>query len=59
MDRYLAVFHEPTNLNLSWVSLITNLYVGDASVFPEALDRPTIITITAFGKRPCRHIHEQ
>jgi len=38
MDRYLAVFHEPANLNLSWVSLITNLFVCDAGVFPEAQD---------------------
>ncbi len=30
---------------------IENLYVCDASVFPEALDRPTVITIIAFGKR--------
>lgn len=30
---------------------IKNLYVCDASVFPEALDRPTVITIVAFAKR--------
>jgi choline dehydrogenase-like flavoprotein len=30
---------------------IKNLYVCDASVFPEALDRPTVITIIAFAKR--------
>jgi choline dehydrogenase-like flavoprotein len=30
---------------------IANLYVCDASVFPEALDRPTVMTIVAFGKR--------
>ena len=40
-------------------ALITNLDVCDASVFPEALDRPTVITIAAFGKRLCRHILEQ
>lgn len=35
---------------------IKNLYVCDASVFPEALDRPTVITIIAMGKRLVRHI---
>jgi len=35
---------------------IQNLYVCDASIFPEALDRPTVITIIAFGKRLVRHI---
>lgn len=30
---------------------IKNLYVCDASIFPEALDRPTVITIISFGKR--------
>jgi choline dehydrogenase-like flavoprotein len=35
---------------------ITNLYVCDASVFPEALDRPTVMTIIAFGKRLSAHI---
>jgi choline dehydrogenase-like flavoprotein len=30
---------------------IADLYVCDASVFPEALDRPTVMTIVAFGKR--------
>lgn len=38
---------------------IDNLYVCDASVFPEALDRPTVITIIAFGKRLVRHILEK
>jgi choline dehydrogenase-like flavoprotein len=35
---------------------IPNLYVCDASVFPEALDRPTVITIIAFGKRLAAHL---
>ena len=35
---------------------IQNLYVCDASVFPEALDRPTVMTIVAFGKRLSQHI---
>jgi choline dehydrogenase-like flavoprotein len=38
---------------------IANLYVCDASVFPEALDRPTVMTIVAFGKRLGRHILER
>ena len=35
---------------------IPHLYVCDASVFPEALDRPTVMTIVAFGKRLATHI---
>lgn len=35
---------------------IRNLYVCDASIFPEALDRPTVITLISFGKRLCDHI---
>jgi len=35
---------------------IANLYVCDASVFPEALDRPTVITIIAFGRRLVEYI---
>jgi len=35
---------------------VRNLYACDASVFPEALDRPTVITIIALGKRLARHI---
>ena len=38
---------------------IANLYVCDASVFPEALDRPTVMTIVAFGKRLGRFILEK
>ena len=34
---------------------IRDLYVCDASVFPEALDRPTVMTIIAFGKRLGAH----
>ncbi|MDY0362115.1 MAG: GMC family oxidoreductase N-terminal domain-containing protein [Desulforegulaceae bacterium] len=30
---------------------IKNLFVCDASIFPEALDRPTVLTILSFGKR--------
>ena len=32
------------------------LYVCDASVFPEALDRPTVLTIIALAKRLARHL---
>lgn len=35
---------------------IKGLYACDASVFPEALDRPTVMTIIGFGKRLSRHI---
>ncbi|MBI5116065.1 GMC family oxidoreductase [Candidatus Poribacteria bacterium] len=35
---------------------IKNLYACDASVFPEALDRPTVLTILGLGKRLSRHI---
>ncbi|WP_300667747.1 FAD-dependent oxidoreductase [Desulfoluna sp.] len=35
---------------------IKNLFVCDASVFPEALDRPTVITLISFGKRLVQHL---
>ena len=35
---------------------IDNLYVCDASVFPESLDRPTVLTIIAFGMRLVDHM---
>jgi choline dehydrogenase-like flavoprotein len=35
---------------------VDGLYVCDASVFPEALDRPTVLTILALGKRLGRRI---
>jgi len=35
---------------------IKNLYVCDASCFPEALDRPTVLTIIALAKRLARHL---
>jgi choline dehydrogenase-like flavoprotein len=35
---------------------IKNLYVCDASVFPEALARPTVLTIIAFAKRLAHHL---
>ncbi|MFC1474826.1 GMC family oxidoreductase N-terminal domain-containing protein [bacterium] len=33
-----------------------NLYVCDASVFPEALDRPIVLTLLGMGKRLSKHI---
>jgi len=35
---------------------IKNLYACDASTFPEALDRPTVLTIIALGKRLAAHL---
>jgi choline dehydrogenase-like flavoprotein len=35
---------------------IQGLYVCDASVFPEALARPTVLTIIGLGKRLSKHI---
>ena len=32
------------------------LYVCDASVFPESLDRPTVLTIISLGKRLAQHL---
>ncbi len=38
-------------LNTDLQTRIDGLYVCDASVFPEALDRPTVLTIIGLGKR--------
>jgi len=35
---------------------VAGLYVCDASAFPEALDRPTVLTIIGFGKRLAAHL---
>jgi choline dehydrogenase-like flavoprotein len=35
---------------------IQGLYVCDASVFPEALARPTVLTIIGLSKRLAKHI---
>ena len=35
---------------------VKNLYVCDASVFPEALGQPTVLTIIAFAKRLSEHL---
>ena len=37
---------------------VKGLYVCDASVFPESLDRPTVLTIIGLGKRLASHILE-
>jgi choline dehydrogenase-like flavoprotein len=37
-------------------SEIDGLYVCDASVFPEALDRPTVLTIIGLGKRLAKYL---
>jgi choline dehydrogenase-like flavoprotein len=38
---------------------VKNLYVCDASTFPEALDRPTVLTILGLGKRLAAHLLAQ
>lgn len=35
---------------------VEGLYVCDASAFPEALDRPTVLTIIGLGKRLAKHL---
>lgn len=35
---------------------VQGLYVCDASTFPEALDRPTVLTILGLGKRLAAHL---
>ena len=35
---------------------IKNLYVCDASVFPQALARPTVLTIISLAKRLAEHL---
>jgi choline dehydrogenase-like flavoprotein len=35
---------------------VNGLYVCDASVFPEALDRPTVLTIISLAKRLASHL---
>jgi choline dehydrogenase-like flavoprotein len=43
-------------LNSNLESEIKNLYVCDASVFPEALARPTVLTIISLAKRLGDHL---
>jgi choline dehydrogenase-like flavoprotein len=35
---------------------VRNLYACDASVFPEALDRPTVLTIIGLARRLSDHL---
>jgi len=37
---------------------VQGLYVCDASVFPEALARPTVLTIIGLGKRLAKHLQQ-
>ncbi|MEW6444045.1 MAG: GMC family oxidoreductase [bacterium] len=45
-------------LNQDLQTAITNLYVCDASCFPEALDRPTVLTLISLSKRLARSLIE-
>jgi len=45
-----------THVDTHLATPVRGLYVCDASVFPEALDRPTVLTIVALGKRLARHL---
>jgi choline dehydrogenase-like flavoprotein len=37
---------------------VDGLYVCDASVFPESLDRPTVLTIISLAKRLAKHLSQ-
>ncbi len=43
-------------LDINLQSEAKGLYVCDASVFPESLDRPTVLTIISLGKRLAKHL---
>jgi choline dehydrogenase-like flavoprotein len=43
-------------LNQNLQTKIQGLYVCDASTFPEALARPTVLTIIGLGKRLAKHL---
>ena len=43
-------------VNTDLETSVKNLFVCDASIFPEALDRPTVVTIIAFGRRLVDHL---
>jgi choline dehydrogenase-like flavoprotein len=45
-----------THVDRDLATPVRGLSVCDASVFPEALDRPTVLTIVALGKRLARHL---
>ena len=45
-----------TMLDKNLMTEAQGLYVCDASVFPESLDRPTVLTIVGLGKRLAAHL---
>jgi choline dehydrogenase-like flavoprotein len=45
-----------TMLDQNLQTEVQGLYVCDASTFPEALDRPTVLTIIGLGKRLAKHL---
>jgi choline dehydrogenase-like flavoprotein len=45
-----------THVDRDLATPVKDLYVCDASVFPEALDRPTVLTIVALAKRLARKL---
>lgn len=45
-----------THVDRDLATPVRGLYVCDASVFPEALDRPTVLTIVALAKRLARRL---
>jgi hypothetical protein len=46
-----------TMVDTNLQSEVQGLYVCDASVFPEALGRPTVLTIIGLGKRLAKTLH--
>jgi choline dehydrogenase-like flavoprotein len=45
-----------THVDRDLATPVKGLHVCDASVFPEALDRPTVLTIVALAKRLANHL---
>ena len=45
-----------THVDRDLATPVRGLFVCDASVFPEALDRPTVLTIVALAKRLAKHL---
>jgi choline dehydrogenase-like flavoprotein len=45
-----------TMLSRDWDTAVKGLYVCDASVFPQALARPTVLTIISLAKRLADHL---
>jgi choline dehydrogenase-like flavoprotein len=45
-----------THVDRDLATPVSGLYVCDASVFPEALDRPTVLTIVALAKRLAKRL---